>query len=191
MCDKFIHIVKRSISSKVGIKRYLTGRPCAKGHYAERITSTGQCTQCLRDRDARIADKRKAYFDSRKAAKAEYDRRYREKNLARCKQRQDLWRSENREKWLLGARHGGASRRAICREGMSQEEYRGWINKSRKVCYWCNVKCEDEYHVDHYIPLSKGGSHVKENLVIACKSCNLRKKDKDPFSFAAQVGRLF
>jgi 5-methylcytosine-specific restriction endonuclease McrA len=191
MCERFTHIVRRSISLELGLKRYLTGKPCVNGHYAERITSTGQCTQCLRDRDVRIADQRKAYFDSRKAAKAEYDRRYREKNAVRCKQRQESWRSENREKWLLGARHGKASRRAVYRDGLSPEEYRDWINKARKVCYWCNAKCKDEYHVDHYVPLSKGGQHVRDNLVIACKPCNLRKKDKDPLSFAALVGRLF
>ena len=30
-------------------------------------------------------------------------------------------------------------------------------------------------HVDHMIPLSRGGLHVPENLEIMCKKCNLKK----------------
>jgi len=44
----------------------------------------------------------------------------------------------------------------------------------------------DEAHADHYIPLAKGGSNRRENIVCSCASCNLSKNDKLPEDF---IGR--
>lgn len=65
-----------------------------------------------------------------------------------------------------------------------------WAKSQEKKCYWCGVRCND-YHIDHYIPLSLGGLNVIENLVISCKICNLSKGPKDPQGFAFSMGRLF
>ncbi|MFC3859291.1 HNH endonuclease [Deinococcus antarcticus] len=35
----------------------------------------------------------------------------------------------------------------------------------------------DHFAVDHVVPLSNGGLHVLENLVIACQPCNRAKGD--------------
>ena len=34
--------------------------------------------------------------------------------------------------------------------------------------------------MDHKIPLARGGRSVKSNVVVACKSCNTKKKAKTP-----------
>lgn len=47
-------------------------------------------------------------------------------------------------------------------------------------CYYCRCDVGDSYHVDHVIPLSRGGSNNPDNLVIACPTCNVSKKDKLP-----------
>lgn len=41
-----------------------------------------------------------------------------------------------------------------------------------------------------YEPLSKGGEHLIENIVLACPHCNMSKHDKDPLEFANKLGRL-
>jgi len=39
--------------------------------------------------------------------------------------------------------------------------------------YWRNRGC-----IDHIVPHSRGGADHPANLVLACESCNLEKKDK-------------
>jgi len=60
-----------------------------------------------------------------------------------------------------------------------------------KVCYWCNTSLKNkEVHVDHYIPLARGGEHTISNLVVSCRLCNQKKHSKDPIVFANKLGRL-
>lgn len=47
------------------------------------------------------------------------------------------------------------------------------------LCYWCK-KPVTKYHVDHVIPLSRGGFDDPSNLVISCPVCNWRKNNKLP-----------
>jgi 5-methylcytosine-specific restriction endonuclease McrA len=38
----------------------------------------------------------------------------------------------------------------------------------------------DDYHRDHVIPVSKGGTNDIRNIVLACAPCNVRKSDTHP-----------
>ncbi|MCS7205130.1 MAG: HNH endonuclease [Leptospiraceae bacterium] len=53
-----------------------------------------------------------------------------------------------------------------------------WKKKiSKGICYYCGRKFKpSELTMDHKIPLSRGGSSTKENLVPCCKECNSKKK---------------
>ncbi len=70
------------------------------------------------------------------------------------------------------------------------------------TCQYCGRAAEN---VDHVIPRSKGGEHVWENVVAACRRCNTRKENRliqeaglrlrrEPFvprdGFRLSVGRL-
>lgn len=57
-------------------------------------------------------------------------------------------------------------------------------------CAWCGKPCDGNYHVDHIIPLARGGSNGPENICIACPPCNLSKKAKLPHEFAQSMGKL-
>ena len=55
-----------------------------------------------------------------------------------------------------------------------------WMNICQKYdncCAYCNGKVPLE--LDHIIPITKGGLHIVENIVPACKSCNSRKGNRD------------
>jgi len=48
------------------------------------------------------------------------------------------------------------------------------------LCYYCNKPTGKSYHIDHVIPISRGGSNDLSNIVIACAQCNMRKHNKLP-----------
>lgn len=57
-------------------------------------------------------------------------------------------------------------------------------------CYYCGcqtkrmgtyregMECSVMATRDHVIPISKGGTHEPENIVLACQACNTKKRDK-------------
>jgi 5-methylcytosine-specific restriction endonuclease McrA len=51
-------------------------------------------------------------------------------------------------------------------------------------CFYCpNELAESSMHLDHQVPLSRGGAHAPVNIVPACESCNTRKSTKTPDEF--------
>lgn len=46
-------------------------------------------------------------------------------------------------------------------------------------CWYCG-KPMQLWHIDHRIPLSRGGSNAPGNLCLACPECNTSKRDKTP-----------
>jgi len=83
-------------------------------------------------------------------------------------------------------------RRSITKQGDATTQQILKLQKNAKVCYWCKCSLKNvKVHIDHYVPLSKGGEHTLSNLVVSCQSCNLTKSAKDPIQFANSIGALF
>lgn len=64
------------------------------------------------------------------------------------------------------------------------EQWQELLVEHASTCAYClahGVPLE----ADHSVPLSRGGSHTKANIVPACRSCNSRKGDKTPTEFFA------
>lgn len=62
--------------------------------------------------------------------------------------------------------------------------------RQKGKCYYCQKKVAwGQHHIDHVVPLSRGGSNDISNLVATCPHCNLSKHDKLPHEFF-QGGRL-
>lgn len=59
----------------------------------------------------------------------------------------------------------------------------------RGRCWWCSKQLGKNYHVDHRIPIARGGSNGPENLVISCPRCNQSKGTRMPWEM--DVPRLF
>lgn len=61
-------------------------------------------------------------------------------------------------------RHTAMSRRAV----FARDNHR---------CGYCGSHADS---IDHVLPRSRGGKNVWENVIAACRSCNLRKRDRTP-----------
>ncbi len=56
-------------------------------------------------------------------------------------------------------------------------------------CYLCKDPLTDKkIHVEHRIPISRGGSNWIANIAPACDSCNLRKNNKTEVEFKKRLG---
>ena len=62
---------------------------------------------------------------------------------------------------------------------------------STGVCHYC---CRQVGHkaltMDHIVPLGRGGTSIKGNVVPACKDCNTRKKHLLPVEWQDYVDSL-
>ncbi|WP_460362855.1 HNH endonuclease [Thermus antranikianii] len=56
---------------------------------------------------------------------------------------------------------------------------RNILRRDRYTCQYCGRQ-GGELTVDHVLPRSRGGRSTWENLVAACRPCNLKKGDRTP-----------
>lgn len=72
-----------------------------------------------------------------------------------------------------------------------RRQYAAFVRRMRSAkrikCYWCAKTTRPEKrHLDHIIPLAKGGADATGNICVACPSCNQSKNAKMPEQFSGQ-----
>lgn len=65
------------------------------------------------------------------------------------------------------------------RTGIPASVRRAVVERDGDQCQYCGAT-DGPFHLDHIIPWSRGGEHLIENLVVACATCNMAKRDKTP-----------
>lgn len=55
------------------------------------------------------------------------------------------------------------------------------------TCVFCPADILQKRHIDHIVPLARGGLHVRENLQILCPRCNCSKGAKTNEEFAEWI----
>lgn len=206
-------VISRSDARRLGKTRYFTGKPCKRGHVSERDVLNLTCIICSSE-----ARKTK-YREKIKASSAAWKQNNRERNLAakrnwrernrkpklerpqrdaaekrKCDARRlRSWRKANPEHYRVQkARRRG---RELNAEGSHTAEDIRQLYKQQS-CRCANIACrvslrKNGYHIDHIMPLTRGGSNWPDNLQLLCPKCNVRKNAKHPQSWANDQGILF
>lgn len=189
--------MKRREAVAAGAETYKTGKPCKKGHVAERRTKDGVCVRCwaLRPKEAR--ERRHANLEGERAkqraryhADLEKSRTY---NRMKAQERRDAdpeaarqyvreWRRKNTRRCNA---HSALKRARQLNAAPS------WLTTEQKeemVAFY--IACPKGWHVDHVLPLDAPGIcglHVPWNLQYLPGTANHIKRNRlDPLKWPEQ-----
>lgn len=155
-----------------------------------------ECKHCRRDRSRRhyTANPEQGRENAHRWGKSNPDKVRERSRLRRVTNleymRAAVRRSQNAhpDRKNTNTRNRRARKRAA--EGMhTAADIAAQLKRQKSKCYWCGCKLI-KYHVDHVIPLVRGGWNDPSNLVIACPHCNDSKGAKLPHEWEGSGGRL-
>jgi uncharacterized protein YeaO (DUF488 family) len=161
----------------------------------------GACLDCERARSREYMAKRRAEDDDFRRRQIEAVRR----SVAKNKSHYDAWRKDYVKKpevrrrmydasarWAATERgrtsrlNSAAKRRDRVSSGdVSHEDCISVM--SRDCCYLC-MSDDGDFHLEHMVPLSRGGPHSLSNLAKACASCNLTKSTMTAWEYVGGFG---
>lgn len=97
------------------------------------------------------------------------------------------WQRENPE----ACRIRGQNRRAKMTGGkLSKDLAKKLFALQKGRCPCCRQPLGSDYHLDHIIPLSRGGQNVDSNIQLLRKTCNHQKHARSPVEFMQSKGFL-
>jgi len=134
------------------------------------------------------ASKNKYYQDNKEKLLAQ-SKAHRVENKERYAKLSRDWREKNKDRIrLLNRNRKIKIRNAEGNHGI--QDIKRILKLQKATCAACYKKFSDnEYHVDHIVPLALGGSNWASNLQLLCPPCNMSKGAKAPLDF--YVGRGF
>lgn len=96
----------RADAKEVGLKRYLTGQPCRRGHLAERFVRNGECVACKALADLayskanpdKLAAKMKVWKEANREHMRQYSKAYYSSHSEKHKALTTAWAKRNPEK---------------------------------------------------------------------------------------------
>lgn len=122
---------------------------------------------------------------------------YRENNKERVRQWQREWEERNKEyvkerrhQYYLSHKRQHSQRKRVYRHlkrancgKMTSEQIQELLEWQNYRCMYCGTDISNDSTIDHHIAVSQGGSNDITNLVMACRSCNSSKGNKNPFQW--------
>jgi 5-methylcytosine-specific restriction endonuclease McrA len=132
-------------------------------------------TQAARDLERNKERARERRARDREAVNAKARAHYAKASAVILAQARE-WRRANRDYRRSVSRASCQRRRASCKVSVSKAPTaRQLAAILGSPCFYCGGRAQ---HIDHFVPLSRGGSHDLDNLVAACAACNLSKGAK-------------
>jgi len=212
---KEINILKKKMETQMSkIKKRNSKRVCAnpacntpieeqrfskkKSSY-DGLASVCKVCKAIKDKEYRSKNKEKIaegkirYREENRERYLEHSRNYYYSNIEEFSKKGKLYRASDAGKEVI-------ARNNTKRELQIRETRDGSITSNtldelfleqNGTCYICNQDLTQlkhkNVHLDHIIPLTRGGKHTLANVAWSCASCNLRKGDKLLSEFAENI----
>lgn len=178
-----------------GLSRYFTGVPCIRGHVCDRYIRGG-CVICVREwsrdhaRKPEVIVKRKNWWKNNPEKALEYSRKSYAAKGESLRANASRWKRANPDKVNVINQNRRAAR-ASATGTLTHAMTDARMKEQKSRCAWCGTKItRRSAHIDHVVPLARGGEHSSRNFVMACAPCNLKKGAKDPLVWARETGRI-
>lgn len=133
----------------------------------------GLCTECFRaDRRQREAN----YRADPSRDRSEKAREYRQQHAEHYREWQHQ-RYHDDPSRVVGYNNARRARRQNA-PAVARIRRADIIARDHSTCYLCGKLLMPKHiTLDHVVPLVRGGSHIPDNLRVACRSCNSRKRE--------------
>ena len=132
-------------------------------------SSCKDCRKLFREKNSKkIKDEKKKYYEKNKEKIKLKSRIWSKENKEKRNKTKITWRQKNPEK-VKTYRQNRRSSLLFSDFSFSSEELLQRFEHQKRKCYWCMCDIKlDNFHVDHLIALSNGGSNHINNIVCSC-----------------------
>ncbi len=137
----------------------------------------------------KLSESNREYQKNNRERVNKYSAEYRKNNPEKVKETYARYRAKNKERYVIHARNRRAWKLGSV-GSYTEDDIKSMLSLQKNKCAICSVSVAGGYHIDHVIPLSKGGCNDKSNLQILCAPCNMSKGAKDPIEFMQSLGKL-
>lgn len=202
--EGYFHIITRKKAEELGIKFFFTGKPCRNhGNYWLRGVNRGKCwcPDCKKDR--RETGYKWLHQGDRYEKKKEFLRSYGKTDRARMvkKERREVRKNwgipervfdsekqrdyfqKNKHKFMAHQMNSRVRKKypdAICNKESELNNF--VLEEAHKLRVLRAGTTGHDWHVDHLIPLAKGGKHTWDNIQVIPWLMNIMKKDRMIFT---------
>lgn len=179
--------------SKCGIRKPLND------YYSDKLATLGKRSYCKECQKAGVT----ANYSKDPEKKKSYQRRHRKLNLARVREADTQRYERDKDKRISLVENQLHKRRARRNQAPFEEGITRIALRKRDgdYCSYCSVELNfvraknreftgHDATIEHRLPLSRGGSHVWDNVVLACRNCNLSKGSKTEEEFVAYLAEI-
>ena len=130
-----------------------------------------------------LAAKRRTYYQENCEQLKAKSAAFREEHRNECAASNALWRQTPAGRASIRAKHH--NRRVREGKPLVKDVIEEVIADAKGICAYCNGRIEPGTgHIDHIVPIAKGGVNERINLIYVCRGCNLSKGPKSLLEFA-------
>ena len=143
-----------------------------------------QCKECRRKyrraNASKIKEYNRAYNLSHLDRKHDANREYRHANADRIREHLRRYQKTPHGRIVFAAaRHRRRAKEAEVGGSFTAADIEAIRVAQGNRCYICHKKLKT-FHIDHFVPIARGGTNDPGNLRLACPGCNQSKRDKHP-----------